>query len=126
MSLQQKIALWIGCFSTIVPAIFVCQLIPVLTSVPFGVWLGVSASGGLVAGLVATNRRRGLASICGAMACGGALLGIVAYVAVRSLVWDSDRFLKLEFVLGALLGATPGLLGYFFTVAQPNRMDPAS
>ena len=102
-------AMYLGIFATIIPALIASDFMPEWNVLPFAGWLAIAAAGTAVAGAIATPYWfRG--AIAGALAGAGALLGMSAYVALRVGLTGNNTFLKLELVIGAVLGAAPGLI----------------
>ncbi|MEL7329280.1 MAG: hypothetical protein AAGJ69_05495, partial [Cyanobacteria bacterium J06559_1] len=82
-------------------------------------WLAIAAIGSAVAGVIGYPRQWLRASIAGAIAGSGALIGLLLYVYVRYLIFDNDSFLRIELAIGAGLGAAPGLLLFKHWVKRP-------
>jgi hypothetical protein len=104
---RETAGLIVGAVATVVPALIVSGFMPGWNLLPLGAWLGIAGAGGAIGGTIAAPRPvPGL--VAGAVTAAGALLGVVGYVFVRSLI--SDSFLNLEIAIGALVGAAPGLI----------------
>ena len=73
-------------------------------------WLAIAAIGSAVAGVIGFPRQWLRASISGAIAGSGGLIGLLLYIFLRYQLFDSDTFFRLEFAIGMILGALPGLL----------------
>ena len=111
LSLREKFALFLGTASTVVPGMIVAGFMPLWDVLPFTGWLTIATLGSGIAGAIATPRAaRG--AIAGGLAGGGALVGLIAYTAIRYAIIPVDTFLHLELAIGALLGALPGLALY--------------
>ena len=111
MSRQEQTGLWIGVATATVPGLIASGFFPQFNVLPSVVWLSIAAFGGMVAGLVASPSPV-WGSVSGFVAGAGVIPGIWGYVAVRSMLTESNEFLRLEIAIGALLGATPGLILY--------------
>lgn len=97
----------VGAIAAIVPALIVAGFMPGWNVLPLGAWLGIAGAGGATGGAIAAPRPLpGL--VAGAVTAAGALLGVVAYVFVRSFI--SDSVFHLEIAIGALLGGAPGFI----------------
>jgi len=117
---REKWAGYLGLFFTIVPGLIVSGFMPEWDVLPFHVWLGIATAGAAVAGAIATPRTlRG--AISGAVAGAGVMLGIFAYVALRAGITGNHTFLKLEILIGVLIGCVPGVLLYL----KWARAEPA-
>jgi hypothetical protein len=108
---REKWAGYLGLFFTIIPGMIVSGFMPAWDVLPFQLWLAIATAGAAVAGAIATPRTlRG--AVAGAVAGAGVMLGIFAYVALRAGISGNHTFLKLEIMIGALVGAVPGALLY--------------
>lgn len=117
---REKWAGYLGLFTTIVPAMIVAGFMPEWDVLPFAGWLAIATLGAGLAGAIATPLwARG--AVSGALAGAGALVGIVVYVAVRGGLTDHHTYLSIELVIGALLGAAPGMILY----SKWARVTPA-
>jgi hypothetical protein len=113
--------MYLGLFATIIPAMIASDFMPEWNVLPFGGWLAIATAGAALAGAIATPYwLRGM--IAGALAGAGALLGMWLYVIIRAGLTGHATFLKLELVLGALLGAAPGML-LFRAWAREKKQD---
>jgi hypothetical protein len=110
-SLREKWGGYWGLTCTVVPAMIVSGFMPEWNVLPLFGWVAIAAVGAAVGGAIATPKTvRGL--VAGAAMGIGVLLGVYAYVAVRGAVSGHHTFLKLEVVVGALIGAAPGMWLY--------------
>ncbi|MEL6553606.1 MAG: hypothetical protein AAFQ63_09125 [Cyanobacteria bacterium J06621_11] len=71
-------------------------------------------------GVIRSPRRWLRASIAGAIAGGGAFIGLVLYIFLRAQLFDSGTFFHLEFIIGLTLGAIPGILLFIYWVKPPR------
>lgn len=100
-------SLVLGFVAGLVPGIAAAGFIPFWSLSPLAA-TGIAASGGAVAGALATKKRiKG--AITGVVMCAGIALGIVGYVASRTALIPTTTFLEIEFVIGAGMGLVPGL-----------------
>ncbi|MFK7820119.1 MAG: hypothetical protein AB8G99_15465 [Planctomycetaceae bacterium] len=108
---REKIGLWIGVLTAVVPGLITSGFFPDFNVLPWPAWLAIAGIGGLIAGLVASPR-----PIWGAtsgLAIGmGLMLGIWAYVALRLAVIGGEELFRFEIAIGAIIGAAPGLFVY--------------
>ncbi len=109
----QTIGYWTGSLGIIVPGMIVSGFMPELNVLPFFVWWGIAILCGIIGGfLVGTPRIA--AAIAGGVIGAGALIGVAFYVDVRSLMIESDTYFSFELMIGALIGAAPGLALFGF------------
>ena len=102
---------WIGVIATIVPGMIASGFMPEWNVLPYEGWFAIAAVGSAIGGAIATPLFvRG--AISGAIAGVGTMLGLWLYVVVRSALTGHHTFLKIELVIGGMLGAAPGLLLY--------------
>lgn len=109
---QENLALWLGITFTFVPGLVVAGFFPDFDVLPKWGWMGIAALGSLVAGAIGA-RHRILGGLTGAVAGLGVIVGIVGYSAIRNSVLPTETMLRLEIAVGAMIGATPGLIAYF-------------
>ncbi len=125
---REKFAGYFGLVVTLIPAMIVSGFFPDWNVLSNEVWLAIATVGAGVAGAIATPLwPRG--AIAGALAGAGVMLGIWAYVAIRGALTDHYTFLKLELVIGAMLGAAPGMLLYSRWASaknQPSQTTPGA
>ena len=111
-------AIYLGMAATIIPAMIASDFMPAWNVLPFGGWLAIATAGAGVAGAIATPFWvRG--AMAGALAGCGVLFGMWLYVAIRTALTGNNTFLKFELVIGAVIGAAPGLLLYGKWARQP-------
>ena len=109
----ERIGGWIALIAIILPGMIVSGFMPEWNVLPFHLWLIIATLGGALGGALAVEKRiPGL--ISGALVGAGALFGIITYVSIRASLTGNNTFLKIELALGALIGAIPGLLVYYF------------
>ncbi len=108
---REKWAGYFGLFMTLIPAMIVAGFMPEWDVLPFVGWLAIATVGAGVAGAIATPLW-GRGAVAGALAGAGVMVGIVVYVAVRGALTDHHTYLSIELVIGALLGAAPGMILY--------------
>jgi hypothetical protein len=122
---REKWAGYFGLFMTLIPGMIVSGFMPEWNVLPFAGWLGIAAGGAAIAGAIATPRwLRG--AVAGTLIGAGMLLGIWLYVAIRAGLTGSHTFLKLELVIGALIGGAPGMLLFSkWARMQPSKALPA-
>lgn len=117
LSMRQKLALALGSACTMVPAMIVTGFMPEWDVLPLTGWLTIATLGSGLAGAIGAARSaRG--AIAGGLTGGGAMLGIMAYMAIRSAILPIDTYLRLEFAIGAVFGAIPGMLLFRFWVRR--------
>lgn len=119
LSPRHNAALIVGGAATLVPAMIMAGFMPEWNVLPATSWLVIAAIGSAVAGVIAFPRQWLRASLAGAIAGSGALFGLLLYTYVRSLIIDSDTFIRLELAIGSGLGAAPGLLLFKYWVKRP-------
>lgn len=108
---REKWASYLGLFVTLIPAMITSGFMPDWDVLPFETWLAIATLGAAVAGAIATPRlARG--ALAGALAGAGVMIGVWAYVAIRGGLTGNHTFLKIELVIGALIGAAPGMVLY--------------
>ncbi|MEL7224398.1 MAG: hypothetical protein AAGL17_05935 [Cyanobacteria bacterium J06576_12] len=105
---RQNVALMVGGAATIVPGMIMSGFMPEWDVLPATSWLAIAAIGSAVGGVIGFPRQWLRASIAGAITGSGALIGLILYVYFRTLVIDSDTFIRIELAIGPLLGALPG------------------
>src|SRR5260370_4849260 len=100
-------AIYLGIFATVIPGLIASDFMPDWNVLPFAGWLAIAAIGAALAGAIATPYWfRGILS--GALTGAGALFGLWLYVQLRVWITGIHTFLKLELVIGAVIGAGPG------------------
>ncbi|NEQ97225.1 MAG: hypothetical protein F6K30_10960 [Cyanothece sp. SIO2G6] len=106
---REKLALYLGIICTIIPGMMLSGFLPGADVLPLLGWLGIAAGGAAIAGAIATPRwLRG--AIAGALIGIGVLVGLLLYIELRTMILNSDTFLRLEIAIGAGLGAIPGFI----------------
>ena len=106
---RQKLSLYLGIICTVLPGMILSGFLPGAEIMPLLGWMGVAAGGAAIAGAIATPRwLRG--AISGALIGIGVLMGLVLYIELRTMILDSDTFLKIEIVIGAAIGSIPGFI----------------
>jgi hypothetical protein len=121
---REKWAGYFGLGVTIIPAMIVSGFMPDWDVLPFGVWLAIASTGAAVAGAIATPKLiRG--AIAGGLTGAGILVGVWLYVEIRAWLTGHATFMKLELVIGAILGGTPGFL-LFARWARADQPEPAA
>jgi hypothetical protein len=118
---REKWAGYFGLVMVIMPAMIASDFMPAWNVLPFGCWLGIASAGAGLAAAIATPHW-GRGAIAGAIAGAGGLLGVWLYVTVRAALTGNGNFLKLEVLVGLILGALPGLVLYIFW-AWPSSGD---
>ena len=109
---REKWAEYLGIALTVLPAMISAGFMPEWNVLPLSGWISIAAAGGALAAAIATPQwARG--AVAGALMGVGVVLGVHAYVAARIAVTDNATFLKLELVIGAMLGAAPGAMLYW-------------
>ena len=108
---REKWAMNLGLFATIIPAMIASNFMPAWNVLPFTGWLAIAAIGAGVAGAIGTPHW-GRGAVAGIIAGAGVLLGMWLYVVIRAGITGHNVFLKLELVVGAVIGAGPGLFLY--------------
>jgi hypothetical protein len=117
---REKFAGYFGMFVTLIPALFVSGFFPEWDVLPNEAWFAIATVGAGVAGAIAAPLwPRG--AVAGALAGAGILLGIWAYVAVRGALTGHHTFLSIELIIGAGLGALPGLILYSKWASAKNQ-----
>lgn len=119
LSPRHNAALTFGGVATVVPGMIMAGFMPEWDVLPATSWLAIAAIGSAVAGVIGFPRQWLRASIAGAIAGSGALLGLLMYIYVRYLIFDGDTFMRLELAIGSCLGAVPGLLLFKYWVKKP-------
>ena len=119
LSPRHNAALIVGSATTLVPGMIMAGFMPEWNVLPATSWLAIAAIGSAVAGVIGFPRQWLRASIAGAVTGSGALIGLLLYVYIRSLVIDNGTFLRLEFAIGVSLGAIPGILLFRYWVIRP-------
>jgi hypothetical protein len=118
---REKFAFYVGMFAIVFPAMIASNFMPLWNVLPLYGWLGIATGGAGIAGAIATpNWLRGI--LAGALAGAGALMGMWLYVTLRAALTGNTTFLKIELVLGVLIGAAPGLWLYN-AWARPSASD---
>ena len=107
---REKVGFYVGTAFTIIPAMIASGFMPEWDVLPFGGWLALAVVGGAAGGAIATSRTASGAA-CGALAGLGAVLGVYVYVLVRAAL-VGESFFRVELVIGALIGAAPGMLAF--------------
>ncbi len=108
---RENWATWIGLFVTIIPGMIVSGFMPEWDVLPVAGWIAIAVIGSAIAGAIATPLVvRG--AVSGAITGVGMMIGLWLYVVLRSALTGHNTFLKVELVIGGLLGAAPGLLLY--------------
>lgn len=116
---NQKIGMWIIIIATIIPALLVCNFMPDWNIFPY--WLCVAVSGfGASIGTVVYTKQVVHGAIAGLLIGCGVILGIQGYVLLRPLLIDSARFFSFELLLGAAVGAIPGMV--YYRLVTPKRV----
>src|SRR5438132_8049830 len=109
---REKWATYLGLFVTVIPAMIASGFMPEWNVLPFLGWLAIATLGAGIAGAIATPLwSRG--ALAGALMGAGVLLGIWLYVTIRAGLTGHHTFLRIELAVGALLGATPGMLLFY-------------
>ena len=106
---RQKLALYLGIICTVIPGMMLSGFLPGANIMPLLGWLGLAAGGTAIAGAIATPRwLRG--AISGALIGIDVLMGLLLYIELRTMLLNSDTFLKLEIAIGAGIGSIPGFI----------------
>jgi hypothetical protein len=108
MAPREQRALYLGAFAIVVPGLIMAGFMPAFNVLPAFGWILMAMIGSGGAGAIATPRRWLQGTLSGAVIGGGALLGILLYVELRSSLIQTPFFLRLEIAIGAILGAIPG------------------
>ena len=119
---RENWATWIGIISTIIPGMIVSGFMPDWNVLPYNGWLTIAAIGSAIAGAIATPKFvRGAFS--GMIAGVGMMFGLWLYVVIRTTLTGHHTFLRIELVLGGMLGAAPGLLLYGAWAREAPRVS---
>ncbi|MBE9030354.1 hypothetical protein IQ266_11490 [filamentous cyanobacterium LEGE 11480] len=109
--IRQLFALLLGFFATLIPGLAIFRVMPNATNLPITHWLMISTIGLIIGGGLYKPRRWWKSAIVWAMIGTGALMGLLLYIYVRALILP-DIFLRIEWAIGLLMGAMPGMLLY--------------
>ena len=119
---NEKIGSWLAVFSVLVPALIVSGFMPVFNILPFSAWLTIATIGSSIGGAIYTKRLY-LGLISGGLSGAGALLGIKYYVFFRHFFIEGHTFSSLEILIGAALGAIPGIATFYFFSKDNNPQN---
>lgn len=114
-----KIGGWIVMISVIIPGMIVAGFMPDWNILPSYGWLTVSVVGA-GAGCAIATKRLFLGSFCGGLVGAGAITGLTTYVDIRIYFIKSTSIYSLELLIGAIIGAVPGLLLYFLLIRRKS------
>ncbi|EAQ80309.1 hypothetical protein [Blastopirellula marina] len=116
---NEMIGGWIAAITIILPSMIVSGFMPEWNALPYFVWLAIAGAGGAVGAAIYTLRWIH-GGIGGAVMGVGAVVGVHAYVILRSMLIDSGNFFSLELLIGAGLGALPGLVYLSFVASASD------
>jgi hypothetical protein len=117
---REKWTTYLGLFASVIPGMIVTGFMPGWNVLPLIGWLAIATLGGGIAGALSTPLRfRGL--ISGAISYAGVFAGMLLYVTVRASLLSDHPIWRVELVVGALLGWSPGMILYGILVRRKER-----
>ncbi len=118
---REKWAMYLAMCAVGIPSLIVSGFLPesLKSVLPFAGWLAIAVIGtALAAAIMKPYCFRSILS--GALVGAGALLGILFYVKLRIHFTGNATFFWLELMIGAVIGAVPGILLYYYKTDTPS------
>ena len=122
LSGREKFAAHFCCFTIGFPAFIASGFLPQCNILPIEGWFAFATLGTALIAMIATPKwiRGGFS---GALAGAGGFSALCLYPILRTVLTQSDQFIRLELILATGVGALPGFLLFMFCARDVARKD---